>query len=458
MQTTGAPAATGTELGSGDDGASAPPGRRSVRRALAPPDVLLVEDDPLFAEFVIELLRDVAGSITTASTLELAQARLADTPIDCILLDLGLPDADGLDALDALLALDTTPPIVVLTGDDDPEQAVEAVARGAQDYVFKREAERTSLSRSMRHALERRRLDIELILVQRLEWLADLAGKVAHDYNNLLTVLFGHLELARLEIEGLPTDAGRHLVGHLDEIDGAAHRAAALTDELLAYSRAAQVEHRTLSVTAEIETLLPRLRSILEERTVELVSGDGPDLVVLDRDRFQDVMMSVAYNARDATSPGGRVVIRVETSQRGDRDDRPFVRIVVTDDGTGIDPSIEARMFEPFVSTRFTGAGLGLATTRNTIEAVGGTVSAASPDSGGAVVTITLPLAAPPAGGTDAAGGHRTARALGDRRRPVAAVRATDPVVPPAVEPATPLGRCSRHRCPHARHPGLLCR
>jgi len=134
--------------------------------AVTSPHVLVVEDNPADARFVEELLRMGMGSdaeVATVDTLNDASAHVARHPVTCVLLDLSLPDAHGLEAVELLRAAEPQLPIVVLSGDDDEDTALRAVQSGAQDYLLKGRVDEVLVTRAVRYAVERKRAELELL-------------------------------------------------------------------------------------------------------------------------------------------------------------------------------------------------------------------------------------------------------------------------------------------------------
>jgi signal transduction histidine kinase len=243
---------------------------------------------------------------------------------------------------------------------------------------------------------ERRTLELQLQQIQKMEAIGQLAGGVAHDFNNLLTAIGGY---ASLLVEATEDPNARE---DLDEIIKAAKRAAALTKQLLAFSRRQVMEPTVVDLNGLIEDMAAMLRRIIGEN-LQLTTCLADDLppVRADRNQLEQVVMNLVVNARDAT--GSRGVIRVETAQLELRESiighkfavRPgkYVRFSVSDTGQGMNEATKARLFEPFFTTkpRGQGTGLGLATVYGIVVQSGGSIDVTSEPGKGSTFTVYLP-------------------------------------------------------------------
>jgi PAS domain S-box-containing protein len=243
---------------------------------------------------------------------------------------------------------------------------------------------------------ERRRLEEQFRQSQKMDAVGRLAGGVAHDFNNLLTIISGYAELLLGRFpRGDPT---RDLV---KEIAAAGERAAALTRQLLAFSRKQILAPRVLSLQEVLAGMEKMLRRLLGE-DIDLVTVLDPNLglVKADPGQIEQVIMNVAVNARDAMPQGGRLTIEarnVEPDGSGQRSNPaarpgPHVLLALTDTGVGMDPTVQARIFEPFFTTKGEkGTGLGLATVYGIVELSGGHIHVSSTPGLGTTFQIYLP-------------------------------------------------------------------
>jgi two-component system cell cycle sensor histidine kinase/response regulator CckA len=243
----------------------------------------------------------------------------------------------------------------------------------------------------------RQRLETQLRQAQKMEALGRFAGGVAHDFNNLLTAIQGYTSLL---LFGLAPDDSRR--EDLEEIRKASERAAALTRQILAFSRrhVAQTEPVNLNeLIGDMERLLPRL--IGED--VAIATALEPKLGTVEADprQLEQVIMNLVANARDAMPTGGRLTIETENEIVAEDDPRaspdlppgPYVVLCVSDTGTGIDPEIQSKIFDPFFTTKEPGrgTGLGLATVYGIVKQAGGHIEVASAKDQGSSFLIHLP-------------------------------------------------------------------
>jgi two-component system, cell cycle sensor histidine kinase and response regulator CckA len=247
-----------------------------------------------------------------------------------------------------------------------------------------------------RDVTDRRRLEDQLRQSQKMDAIGRLAGGIAHDFNNLLTVILGYTDRLKGEI-----DEGRANRDTLKEIRAAAERAAALTKQLLAFSRRQVLQPKVIAVNEIVQNMQQMLKRLIGEN-IELATALSPEpgLVRADPGQLDQVIVNLAVNARDAMPQGGRLVIEtanvtVKARHQSDLEAPPgdYVRLAVTDTGCGISPQTQARMFEPFFTSKEAGkgTGLGLATVYGIVKQSGGYLSVRSELGKGSTFTITLP-------------------------------------------------------------------
>ena len=239
--------------------------------------------------------------------------------------------------------------------------------RDAEGQIYAVCSIATDVTERERSTRAREELERRLAQSQRLESVGQLAGGVAHDFNNLLSVILTCVGFAQRE---LAPDA--RIRDDIDEIGRAADRAAALTRQLLMFSRREVVKPEVLDVGVLVRDLERLLNRTLSER-IALRIAIGPDLVpvLADRAQLEQVLVNLAVNARDAMPAGGTL-----SPSAAAADGEAGVRLTVSDDGTGMPAEVRERAFEPFFTTKEAGdgTGLGLATVHGIITEAGGTV------------------------------------------------------------------------------------
>ena len=250
---------------------------------------------------------------------------------------------------------------------------------------------------TLRDITDRRRLEEQFRQAQKMEALGRLAGGVAHDFNNLLTVICGYSELIA---KGLgPDDPLRRKVG---QIKRAGDRATALVQQLLAFSRKQFVKPSVLDVNeavADLEKMLHRL--IGEDVELTISPASGPVFINMDRTQFDQIVMNLSVNARDAMPDGGALSILIraqpETGDCGCRNCKhfadEFVILAVRDTGCGMSEETKAHLFEPFFTTKEVGkgTGLGLSMVYGAVKQVGGHVCLDSELGKGTTFRVCIP-------------------------------------------------------------------
>lgn len=237
--------------------------------------------------------------------------------------------------------------------------------------------------------------DAQLRQAQKVEELGRLATGVAHDFNNVLTAIGG---FTRLLLEDLDPEDPRTV--HVREIDRARERAAQLTMRLLRFGRLRSASPRVIDVNGVIGSLEPMLRRLLGEDVRFEVELKERLPVLIDASQFEQVIVNLAVNARDALPRGGRIrIVTAPTTTRfpGRSDDEAAVLVAVSDDGVGMDLDVQNRIFEPFFTTKADGAGtgLGLPMVAGIVSAAGGTIGVMSSPGQGTTFNILLPRADP---------------------------------------------------------------
>ncbi|HLZ91374.1 MAG TPA: PAS domain S-box protein [Candidatus Acidoferrum sp.] len=250
---------------------------------------------------------------------------------------------------------------------------------------------------------ERRTLERQLRMAQKMEAIGRLSGGIAHDFNNLLGVIIGYSQVLKRNLGSEHTS-----FEHAEEIEKAGQRAVSLTRQLLAFSRQQVLEPVDLNLNtlvSDMEKMLPRL--IGEDIALKLELETSLSQVKADPSQIEQVILNLAVNARDAMPDGGKLLIQTANvnldtaythSHPGSRVGS-YVMLRVTDTGTGIDPEIQSQIFEPFFTTkeRDKGTGLGLATVYGVVKQSGGYIAVDSEKGKGASFSVYLPRLEHPA-------------------------------------------------------------
>jgi len=276
----------------------------------------------------------------------------------------------------------------------DPGGAVVGLVGVTRDVTAARDAEEA-----------RRLLDQQLQETQKLESLGVLAGGIAHDFNNLLTGVLGNISLARLQLENAAATSS-----HLDGIETSAMRAADLCQQMLAYAGKGRFHEQRLDFGALVTDMLPLLR-LSVAKGVSLRVDIAPDLPAMwgDPTQMRQVVLNLVTNGSDAISGAGTIEIRVfvvgsDAAVLGElvppiepESASDYLVLEISDSGCGMTPEMQARVFEPFYTTKFTGRGLGLAVVHGIVRGHRGGVRVETAPQLGSTFSVALPAILGPA-------------------------------------------------------------
>jgi signal transduction histidine kinase len=353
------------------------------------PQVLLVEDSQGDAELVRLRAASTRGGPTrveVAESLEEGIALALRTPFDAVLLDLGLPDSTGLATIEDFRKAVPRVPIIVFTGLDDLDTAVNALRVGADDYLVKGELNAETLRRSISYAGERRRLlDRARGAVESRD---EILRIVSHDMRNQMTTVLAGLALLR-------KDGEERRPRRIDQVERAAMTMRRLIGDLLDIDALEKGSLKIAPSDCEAEGLMQGVfgnfapAAERQGMRLQLQSSCAGLSLSCDRERIQQVLGNFISNALKFTPAGGSIVLGCEG-------ENSRVRMFVQDSGPGIAEADAARVFDRFfrgTQARGDGLGIGLTIARALIHEHGGEIGVTTRPGAGARFWFTLPLA-----------------------------------------------------------------
>jgi signal transduction histidine kinase len=365
--------------------------------------ILHLEDDANDAALIQSAL-EAGGIVCRTTRVETEEAFSDGLKLGCdlILSDHTLPTFDGLSALKIARRDRPDLPLIFVSGTLGEDRAVDALKSGATDYVLKEDMSRLvpAVRRAMREVeqrAERRRLERQSIEGQKMEVLGQLAGGVAHDFNNILSVILGYCHLLRTD---LVSDSPE--LKYAEEIQHASERAAGLTRQLLVFSRKQTVQPVPLELNVVVNEVEQLLRRLIEPNIeMRLALGEDIGWIRADSGYVGQVLMNLVVNARDAMPYGGKIIVSTAnvTLDECDRHLKlgglpgDYVVLRVSDTGTGMTEEVKARLFEPLFTTKPAGkgTGLGLVTCRNIVHLSGGHITFCSESGKGTEFEVYFP-------------------------------------------------------------------
>ena len=378
--------------------------------------VLLIEDNPADVDLIKEALEDSAIDpafagpalhLEEVDRLAAAIERLASGEIDLALLDLSLPDSQGIQTFVRLLRASPGTPIVVLSGLDDEAMAIRAVREGAQDYLVKGRVDGTMLARSIHYAIERKHAaDERTRLAQgRAEAEASLRARdetlalISHDLRTPLTSIRGLAQLLKRRFARGIAVSPEELTDRLSRIEEQTALMTRMIDDLLDVARIEagrplDLRREPCDLVELVEKSAADLQGATDRHQLRVVAEDGPIVGSLDAARLERVVLNLLTNAVKYSPDGGPI----EVTLRADR--RPsgaWGILAVQDSGIGIPAEDLPRVFERYyrasnVGEQLRGSGLGLAGARQIVEQHGGEIGVTSEPGAGTTFTVRLPL------------------------------------------------------------------
>jgi signal transduction histidine kinase len=363
--------------------------------------VLLIEDNPGDVRLIEEMLKESRGArfrLECAEHLTAGLGRLAQGGVEAVLLDLSLPESQGLDTFRRVRSHSPGVPLVVLTGTDDEELGNKAVQAGAQDYLIKGQVDGPLLRRALRYAIERGRIEEELR--RRAEQLADMDRRkdeflatLAHELRNPLAPIRNSLHILQLSQHQSPAAEQVH-----EMMKRQVNHMVRLVDDLLEVSRITrgkiELRKERVELAAVLRNAVETSRPLVEAARHQLAISIAPEQLTLEVDpvRLAQVIANLLNNAAKYTAEGGQIWL---TALR----DGDEAVVSVRDNGLGIPPDMLPRVFDMFAQVDHTlkrsqgGLGIGLTLARTLVEMHGGRIEAHSGGPGqGSEFTVRLPL------------------------------------------------------------------
>jgi signal transduction histidine kinase len=374
--------------------------------------VLVVEDSPSDLMLLREALRPVGGQLEIVATdaLRSGLERAENDDFDVMLLDLGLPDSDGLPTLQTAVEEAPHLPIVVMTGRDDVQAAATALRSGAQDYLIKGASDSDSILRAIRYAIERHSILEKLRASDQLR--QEYLASASHELRTPLTIIGDYASLLR---DGA---AGPLLPSQNEFLDTVLRNCGRLSDLVNALLDVAKIESGTFTLRLEPTDLAVLMRNCVEDFRIRCESKQQnlvceiPEHLpkgVCDRVRIQEVILNFLTNANKFTPAGGTITVRAVEG-------KGQVRLEVEDTGIGISEEDQDRIFNRFVQVGrkdapgAQGTGLGLAIAKQIAVMHGGTIGVESRVGQGSRFFVSFP--------TDSAAVLRAALAARTGREP----------------------------------------
>ncbi len=376
--------------------------------------ILIVEDVQADADLIIEILSEMNVNpqhIMHVETIAQAINCMPSVKVDAILLDLRLPDAVGIQCVNAIRELTYDIPIVVLTGLEDEKLAIACIEAGAQDYLSKQEIKAQNLKRSINYAIarvhevsEHRRADtlhqhvaemkMQLLMADRMASLGILIAGVTHEINNPLTIIISHLEIFMEAInETMDKESSMKIpIDLLSDAYHAAERIRCIVKDLQSFSRSDEKEEKSgFDINKILDTAIKMVWHEIRDRAELDKQYSEVKPAFVSESRILQVFINLLVNAAQAIPKGNKSNNQIQVLTRMTAEGQ--VAIDIKDTGAGIPTQVQRRMFTPFFTTKPVGfgTGLGLVICQRIIRSLNGEISFTSELGKGTCFTVLLP-------------------------------------------------------------------
>jgi two-component system sensor histidine kinase TtrS len=332
--------------------------------------------------------------------LKEALIRLDEEQFDVVMLDLGLPDSEGLETLQRLRKKAPQMPIVILTGLNDELLQAQALHQGAQDYLVKGEPIETMVARAIRYAIERkaaeeliRKNEAEMAHLSRVSTVGQMAAGLAHELNQPLGAILNYASVCLEQTESRK-DLPPMLLEAMGEIMNETRRIGGIISRLRSFVRKQKPKAVPVDVNALVDESMNLLGFELLHKGIRprLSLAEPSPMVLADPIHLEQVLVNLVYNALEAMDAMDQEEqsLTVQTKLIADG---ALLELSVIDNGPGVAPENMNRLFEAFFTTKSHGLGMGLNICRTIIESHGGRLDAARNPDGGMRFYFTLPLA-----------------------------------------------------------------